>query len=258
MADNDTLPATGDVIRSKDRTGVKTQIVALDLAPGGAETLMNGKMPVSGSMTPGWTDAVSVVAITTLAKGAVSTTTFAAPSKFGAYLFVFLGRTGTTALDVAIKVRLRRLILATPNIRNLQPEASFDSDIAAAVSGVCAGSGNNAGVTTLTLNAAKTFVAGTNGEIWLAVLDSTSTPTTASEWVRQSVATSTTAKLLDAATISAHNSTSHNVADKANVFKCYVEGGATYELVIDYGAATTGDTVVVQAVMQTLDSLAVA
>lgn len=45
MADNSTLPATSDVIRDKDRSGVKTQVVGLDLAPAGAETLMNGIMP---------------------------------------------------------------------------------------------------------------------------------------------------------------------------------------------------------------------
>ena len=56
MADNTTLNAMtgGDVIRSKDRTGVKTGIVAIDLNPSGAETLMSGAMPVTdngGSVT---------------------------------------------------------------------------------------------------------------------------------------------------------------------------------------------------------------
>jgi hypothetical protein len=54
MADNSELDpgAGGDTYRSKDRTGVKTQIVGLDLAPGGAETLMNGTMPVSAAALP--------------------------------------------------------------------------------------------------------------------------------------------------------------------------------------------------------------
>jgi hypothetical protein len=56
MADNSTADpgAGGDTFRTKDRAGVKTEIVALDLAPGGSETLMNGVMPVSdnaGSLT---------------------------------------------------------------------------------------------------------------------------------------------------------------------------------------------------------------
>jgi hypothetical protein len=57
MADNSTLdPGTGgDSIRDKDRAGVKTQIVGLDLGIGtGTESLMSGAMPVtdnSGSLT---------------------------------------------------------------------------------------------------------------------------------------------------------------------------------------------------------------
>ena len=54
MADNTTLTigSGGDTIRDKDRSGVKTQIVGLDLAPGGSETLMNGSMPVTAASLP--------------------------------------------------------------------------------------------------------------------------------------------------------------------------------------------------------------
>lgn len=54
MADNTTLNAGtgGDVARSKDRTGVKTSIVALDLNPAGAESLMSGTLPVSLAALP--------------------------------------------------------------------------------------------------------------------------------------------------------------------------------------------------------------
>lgn len=47
MADNTLLSAGtgGDLIRDKDRAGVKTQIMALDLNPAGAESLMAGWMP---------------------------------------------------------------------------------------------------------------------------------------------------------------------------------------------------------------------
>jgi hypothetical protein len=52
VADNTTIyPASGgDVIRDKDRAGIKTQIVGLDLNPaGGSESLMSGKMPVTAA-----------------------------------------------------------------------------------------------------------------------------------------------------------------------------------------------------------------
>jgi hypothetical protein len=47
--DNTTLSVGtgGDVIRDKDRSGVKTPIVALDLNPAGSESLMAGKMPAT-------------------------------------------------------------------------------------------------------------------------------------------------------------------------------------------------------------------
>ena len=52
MADNDTLPATGDIIRSKDRSGVKTQIVGLDIGIGGSETLMSAGQQAKASSVP--------------------------------------------------------------------------------------------------------------------------------------------------------------------------------------------------------------
>ncbi len=55
MADNTELSAGtgGDTLRDKDRAGVKTPIVAIDLNPAGSETLMAGTMPVTQSGT--WT-----------------------------------------------------------------------------------------------------------------------------------------------------------------------------------------------------------
>jgi len=49
MADNTAItPGTGETIRDKDRAGVKTQIVGLDLGIGtGTESLMTGAMPVT-------------------------------------------------------------------------------------------------------------------------------------------------------------------------------------------------------------------
>ena len=60
MANNTTLPAGsgGDTIRNIDKAGVKTQVVTLDLGGAGAETLLSGTVPVSGTVaTGGLTDA---------------------------------------------------------------------------------------------------------------------------------------------------------------------------------------------------------
>src|SRR5689334_9841482 len=59
MADNVVAPFTGSGdatahVRTKDRSGVETQIVGLDLSPGsGSETLMTGTLPVSGTLAIG-------------------------------------------------------------------------------------------------------------------------------------------------------------------------------------------------------------
>jgi hypothetical protein len=54
----------GDSIRSKDRAGVKTQIVGIDMNPAGVETLMAGAMPCAQSGT--WSVVVSSLPAVTL------------------------------------------------------------------------------------------------------------------------------------------------------------------------------------------------
>lgn len=54
MADNKIAPATGSgsatpTFRTKDRAGVDTPVVAIDLNPAGSESLMAGRMPVEGA-----------------------------------------------------------------------------------------------------------------------------------------------------------------------------------------------------------------
>jgi hypothetical protein len=51
MSDNTVLNVgtAGDTYRSKDRAGVKTQVVTLDLTPGSSETLVAGAIPVTGT-----------------------------------------------------------------------------------------------------------------------------------------------------------------------------------------------------------------
>lgn len=47
MADNTAItPGAGETIRGKDRSGVKTQIVGIDVGIGGSESLMTGSNPM--------------------------------------------------------------------------------------------------------------------------------------------------------------------------------------------------------------------
>lgn len=74
MADNTTLNtgSGGDVVRTKDRAGIKTNIAALDLNPAGTETLMAGTMPVSGTLTA-VTTVTTLTGTTTLTPGTGAT-----------------------------------------------------------------------------------------------------------------------------------------------------------------------------------------
>jgi hypothetical protein len=49
VSDNTTLPGTGEEVRTIDKSGKKTQVVTLDLGGGGAESLISGSIPVTGS-----------------------------------------------------------------------------------------------------------------------------------------------------------------------------------------------------------------
>lgn len=201
------------------------------------------------TITPSWTDDASIKAITTLAKGAVSRTTFDWRTKWGGFLFVRSGRGGTTALTAGVNFIVRRTI-NNAAFENVAGPIQFVSQIAVAASTTCAASGNNAGSTTLTVASNTGFAAGD-----LILAQDNATPTTASEWCRVAALVSTTGLLLDAPIVSAHNSVSHTVRNKAEVFAVWLEGGATYELIYDYGASTTGDTLTIEAWAQTLDSV---
>jgi hypothetical protein len=273
MSDNTTLNAMtgGDTIAADDIAGVKHQRVKVEFGADGAASdvetgnplpvtviaLPASPLPVSlsSTRTPSWTDGVTIVSPQMLARGAVLTATINLTGKPGMRALIGVGRSGATAIDVGIGIHVHRTVALSPIVEAVgAPDFTAICDTAASVSGVCAAAGNNAGVASLTLNAAKTFVAGTNGIKLLSVIDNTTTPTTASEFLVEEFATSTTVKLLRTATISAHNSTAHVVSDRANMFMAWLEGGCINRIVISYGAATTGDAAFVYAVAQTLNS----
>jgi hypothetical protein len=51
MADNTTLPGTGESVRTIDKSAKKTQVVAIDIGGTGAEAIATGTLPVSGTVT---------------------------------------------------------------------------------------------------------------------------------------------------------------------------------------------------------------
>ena len=102
MADNTTLNAGtgGDTIRDRDRSGVKTPVVALDLNPAGTETLMAGAMPVTGTF---W-QATQPVSGTVGVSGSVAVTgTFwQATQPVSGTVTANIGASGSLALDATL------------------------------------------------------------------------------------------------------------------------------------------------------------
>ena len=123
--------------------------------------------------TPSWTAAAqSIIAIQMLARGATPLRgTIDLTGKVGGRVVIGIMRSGATAIDVAQQIRVRNVHgSAAPYIHGA-PIAAFTTGRTTAVQGVAAATGNNAGVTSLTLNAAKTFVAGPSGDINIGVDD---------------------------------------------------------------------------------------
>jgi len=105
--------------------------------------------------TPGVTDNVAVVAVQVLARGSTVRGTLDLRSKLGAWLFIKIGRGGTTALSggttAGISIEINRVINNDTAVSGGQsdPILSLLSSVAAASSTTCATSNSNAGSPTL-------------------------------------------------------------------------------------------------------------
>lgn len=169
MADNTQVTSGGgDVIRDKDRAGVKTQIVAMDLNPAGAETLMAGTMPVSvsalptvtekqdqpASTTATWTSATALntaVTVTTTGYGTANMS-IQVPSTVTAGVITFEvtddGTTwypaGAVRIDTGLQENVITLALTPGIVLNRMWSASVDAmtSIRARLSTVIVGAGN--------------------------------------------------------------------------------------------------------------------
>jgi hypothetical protein len=122
---------------------------------------------------------------------------------------------------------------------------------AAAISTTCAAAGNGAGVSSLVVASTATFAAGD------LIFVAAAAPAAAdSEWCRVADITDATHFLLDTPTRFDHSNVAHTVRNKADIFTFWLEGGAKYELIFDYGDPAAGETAYVEAWAQTLDSIA--
>lgn len=104
MADNSQINnGTGDYIRGKDRAGIKTQIVGIDIGIGGSESLMSSTnpMPVQNASLTG-SVAATVVTVGTSAVALPSSAlsnrrTITVQSDVTNSAYIYLGGSGVTA-----------------------------------------------------------------------------------------------------------------------------------------------------------------
>lgn len=110
MADNSTLNpgVLGDVIRDIDKSGVKTQVVTLDVGGAGAESLVAGTVPVSGT--------VSVSGVATAAKQDTGNTSVASID------------TKTPALGQALAAASVPVVLTAAQITTLTPVSTVTAN----------------------------------------------------------------------------------------------------------------------------------
>lgn len=197
--------------------------------------------------TPSFTDNITIVTTGNINRGTVARETFDWRSKFGGYLFVYLGRSDAVALSSPIQVIVRRTInndgIIIPN-----SVANLFSKTAAAVQTSCAASGNNAGVTTLTVAATASYNAGD-----LIVIDGIFGSGNV-EWNKIAQVINATSLLLESPTAFAHNNTLDIVRSNSDVWGMWLDGGATYELLMDYAAQSTGSFCLFTVMAQTFDS----
>lgn len=208
---------------------------------------------MASTITPTWTDNVAVRTLTSLARGAVpDRSVLDLRAKWGAMIMARIGRGGTTALSSGIVVLARRTINNDAISHVGGAAAQVVGQVAAAISTTCAAAGNGAGVTTLTVASSASFAVGD------LIFVAAAAPAAAdSEWCRiADIPAGGITFLLDQPTRFAHNNVAHTVRNKSDLFTFWIEGGATYEIVFDYGDPAAGDTAYIEAWAQTLDSIA--
>ena len=198
------------------------------------------------TITPTWTDNVSVLAAQTLARGSTVRATLDLRSKWRARLLIRIGRGGTTALTNGVDVQVR------PTVNNNADThagavVALRSGTAAAAS-TTVNSDSNSGQNALNVASSTGFAAGD-------LICITGASQARQEFAR--VAKVTAGVLtLDAPLRNTHTSAqADTVRNQAEAWPIEIEGGATYEVIIDYGDDSAGESVEVQALAQTLDSI---
>ena len=180
------------------------------------------------SVVPVWTDNVSVIPAQTVAFGNIVRGTLDLRQKFGAMLFVRLGRKGTAAPPVSIKVQIRRM-LNNGAAGGQHPGASIPlSGTTSTGHATAVNADSAAGQSILNVASVTGFLPNENICIYDAALSRL-------EFARVSHVAGSTL-VLDSPLGFAHTAAqADNVTRQADVFSpAWLHGGALWEVIVDY------------------------
>lgn len=188
--------------------------------------------------TPSFTDNISIIAAAVMAKGATPVrANWDLRNAFGGRLLVDIGKGGTTALAVGASVQIRPLVNALAI--NRPGGTTRAQNTTTAASTTCATSDSVLGQNALNVASVTGFAAGD-----IICIQDSGGGVTRVEWARVSK-TATGILTLDDPLIYTHTAAgADTVRNRADSFApIWLPGGCEYEVIVDYGAETTGDNI---------------
>jgi hypothetical protein len=205
---------------------------------------------------PSWTDTgTTVVSPVALGRGGVRRGTIDLRTKFGAYLFLGVGRGGTTALTNGVNVEVRRMLnnggMQFPAAPHFAALTNTDAAYAKQINNV---GGYASETSAFAVDGTGTPAADEDLCFWgttAVQADGTALPSL--EFLRVSKFSSPTVTVDSPCKVAKIND--ELFTNKANCWAVWCPGGCVYEAIFDYGDDAAGEAVAVVCYAQTFDKL---
>jgi len=207
------------------------------------------------TFTPSWTDTgTQVIAPQCLARGSLVRGTLDLSTKFGAYLFLGIGRGGITALTNGVNVEIRRTLNAGGILMPGSPWfAALSTTAAALLKLINLLAGYVAGTSAFEVDGTGTPAADEDYCSWgVIAIPAGGTALPALEFIRVSKFSGTT--LTIDAPCKVAKIDNEILTSKADQWCVWCPGGCTYSVIFDYGDDAAGEAVAVVCYAQRLDS----
>jgi hypothetical protein len=201
--------------------------------------------------TPTWTDNVTVIASVVLARGSTSRGTLDLRAKLGGRVFLKAGRGGTSAITADGLVYIVRPVLNNDAAGGVHPFYYQTPCPGTAAVATTVNSDSNSGQAALNVAAIGAIVAGN----FICIQDSGG-GVTRLEYHRVSKVAAGVLTLDRNLSITHTAAQADTVRSQADILApIFIPGGSLYEIIVDYGAASAGDSITIQVLAQTFDSL---